>query len=151
MEARKKELNGQQALSERLGSWANRNQFSIVFGSWAACLGASWHLLNRNPYLTKAQKLVQARVIAQGLTVAMVVVAIALQNRSKNGSHTLELQEQWRDMMDAEEEYLDEQGLEQRGVPAAHRRASPQFLDHRDMRQKATDQLKKWQGQEVQQ
>ncbi|KAF2158785.1 hypothetical protein M409DRAFT_30743 [Zasmidium cellare ATCC 36951] len=153
-----KELYRQQPLSQRLGNWATRNQYSVVFGSWAVCLGASWNLLNRNPYLTKPQKLVQARVFAQGLTVAMVVVALALQNHSKTAAHGSEhgseehyskLQEQWKDMMDAEEEYLDEQGLEHRGVPAAHRRARPHFLDQRDMRQKATDQLRRWQVEGV--
>ena len=39
----------------------------------------SFYLINRNPYLTGAQKLVQARVVAQGVTVALIVASAALE------------------------------------------------------------------------
>ena len=87
-----------------------------MFGSWITCLGTAWHIVGRNPYLTKPQKLVQARVYAQGLIVAMVVIALVLQGRIKNEvsetnehtqQHTVDLQEQWNDMMEAEEDRLE--------------------------------------------
>jgi len=39
----------------------------------------SFYLINRNPYLTGPQKLVQARVVAQGVTVALIVASAALE------------------------------------------------------------------------
>lgn len=50
-----------------------------MFGSWVASLGIALGLVGRNPYLTGAQKLVQARVYAQGLTLAVVVASLGLE------------------------------------------------------------------------
>ena len=42
-------------------------------------MGIALGLVGRNPYLTKAQKLVQARVYAQGLTLAVLVATAAFE------------------------------------------------------------------------
>ena len=44
----------------------------MVLGSWAASLGASWLYIRSQPF-TVAQRLVQARVWAQGLTIASLL------------------------------------------------------------------------------
>jgi hypothetical protein len=44
-------------------------------------MGVSLALVRRNPYLTTAQKLVQARVYAQGLTVATLLGSFAVEAR----------------------------------------------------------------------
>lgn len=54
-----------------------------MFGSWAASLGIALGLVGRNPYLTGAQKLVQARVYAQGLSLAVVVASLALEAKDR--------------------------------------------------------------------
>ena len=92
-------------------------------------------LVGRNPYLTGQQKLVQARVYAQGLTVAVVIISLAFEtNDSSRGAgrwetvkildpndpthkHVIEKkihheryagEDQWSDMIQAEEERIRE-------------------------------------------
>jgi hypothetical protein len=64
---------------QRVRDWGNENRYSIVFGSWVASMGIALGIVQRNKYLTGAQKLVQARVYAQGLTVAVLLASFALE------------------------------------------------------------------------
>jgi hypothetical protein len=51
-------------------------------------MGVSFALVHRNRYLTGAQKLVQARVYAQGLTLAVLLASLAMEGndaRKKQG------------------------------------------------------------------
>jgi len=66
---------------ERAKDWAGENRYSIVFGSWVASLGIALQLVRRNRYLTGAQKLVQARVYAQGLTIAVLLASFAIETK----------------------------------------------------------------------
>lgn len=59
---------------QKFMSWGRENRYPIVGVSWVASMGLALQLVRRNPYLTGAQKLVQARVYAQGLTLAVLVV-----------------------------------------------------------------------------
>lgn len=73
---------------QRAKDWGNDNRYSIVFGSWVASMGVSFALVHRNPYLTGAQKLVQARVYAQGLTLGVLLASLAMETndaRKKQG------------------------------------------------------------------
>jgi hypothetical protein len=54
--------------------WGRENRYPIVTVSWIASMGVALQLVRNNPYLSKAQKLVQARVYAQGLTLAVLIV-----------------------------------------------------------------------------
>ena len=65
--------------------WFRENRYGIVGGSWVASMGIALGIVGRNPYLTGAQKLVQARVYAQGLTVAVLIATAAFEiSDSKN-------------------------------------------------------------------
>jgi hypothetical protein len=82
------ELEEQKSTLQRAKDWANKNRYTIVFGSWLASMGVSFALVHRNPYLTGAQKLVQARVYAQGLTLGVLLTSLALETndaRTKQG------------------------------------------------------------------
>ncbi|GAA5936804.1 Rcf2p [Sporobolomyces koalae] len=57
--------------------WAKTNRWSVVFGSWVASMAGSGAYIAASP-LSFAQKLVQARMVAQGLTVAVVLASAAL-------------------------------------------------------------------------
>jgi len=57
----------------RLKDWGREHRYPIVTASWVASMGIALGLVGRNPYLTGAQKLVQARVYAQGLTIAVLL------------------------------------------------------------------------------
>lgn len=78
------QINAQKPTGQRLKDWGTENRYSIVFGSWVASMGTAFALVGRNPYLTGAQKLVQARVYAQGLTMAVVIASLALEAKDQN-------------------------------------------------------------------
>ncbi|MBE3049991.1 HIG1 domain-containing protein [Candidatus Bathyarchaeota archaeon] len=72
---------------DRFMEMGRENRYSIVFGSWLASMGAAFAIVNRSKYMSGAQKLVQARVYAQGLTVAVLVItAVFEMNDAKKGS-----------------------------------------------------------------
>lgn len=59
--------------------WARERRYTIVVGSWAASMGVALGAVSRNRFLTTAQKLVQARVYAQALTLVVLVATAALE------------------------------------------------------------------------
>lgn len=117
---------------EKVFDWLRDHRYPIVTASWLASMGISLGLVSRNKYLTKAQKLVQARVYAQGLTLLVLVATAAFEvSDAKSGKgrwevvrirdeNTGELVERkieihkeqyegedlWKDMMAAEERRL---------------------------------------------
>jgi hypothetical protein len=64
---------------QRLKDWGRENRYPIVTASWITSMGLALRIVGRNPYLTGAQKLVQARVYAQGLTLAVLVATAAFE------------------------------------------------------------------------
>lgn len=115
---------------ERAKDWATENRYSIVFGSWLASMGIAGAIVSRNRYLTGSQKLVQARVYAQGLTIAVLLASFALETSDMNAGRgrwetvkvvdpddpehkrliekrihheSYQGQDQWKDMIEAEE------------------------------------------------
>ena len=78
-ERQREQLAASKSSSERLTDWGRKNRYSIVGGSWIASMIIALGLVGRNPYLTGTQKLVQARVYAQGLTVAVLIVTAAFE------------------------------------------------------------------------
>lgn len=75
----------QKTSMQRAKDWATENKYGIVFGSWVVSMGAAFGIVGRNKYLTGQQKLVQARVYAQGLTLAVIVASLALEGRDMKG------------------------------------------------------------------
>ncbi|CAI4218601.1 unnamed protein product [Parascedosporium putredinis] len=72
---------------DKFMSWGRENRYTIVFSSWLASMGVALAIVNRSKYMTAAQKLVQARVYAQGLTVAVLVITAAFEmNDAKTGA-----------------------------------------------------------------
>jgi hypothetical protein len=84
-------------------------------------MGTAFALVSRSPMNT-AQKLVQARVYAQGLTMAVVIASLALEGadmkaaQKGDGKVTSAIKQkrrltdadQWMDMVEAEEERMKE-------------------------------------------
>lgn len=83
---RREELLGLSA-TDRLFNFLHREKYKIVGATWVASMIGSFWLVSRNPYLSGQQKIVQARVYAQGLTLAVLVASagfeIADQKRGK--------------------------------------------------------------------
>lgn len=65
--------------TERAFDFARSERYKIVGGSWILSMVAAFSIVNRNKYLTGAQKLVQARVYAQFLTLGVLVASAAFE------------------------------------------------------------------------
>jgi hypothetical protein len=77
MHACKEERLAKMSWGDRAYAWAHEEKYKIIGGSWILSILASFALVNRNPYLTGQQKIVQARVYAQGLTLAVMCATAA--------------------------------------------------------------------------
>ena len=74
------QLDSEKSTAQRAKEWVSEQRYPIVFGSWVASMGIAFGLVNRNQFLTGAQKLVQARVYAQGLTLAVLLASFGLES-----------------------------------------------------------------------
>jgi len=133
--ALEQQYEAQKPILQRAKDWGSDNRYSIVFGSWIASMGIALGLVRRNRYLTGQQKLVQARVYAQGLTIAVLLASFMLETNDKvkgkgrwetikvldpndpTHKHFIEKrihheryegEDQWRDMVEAEERKMKE-------------------------------------------
>ncbi|KAF2031610.1 hypothetical protein EK21DRAFT_87875 [Setomelanomma holmii] len=120
---------------QRAKEWASENRYPLLFGFWIASMAGSWHMVNRNRYLSGSQKLVQARMYAQGATLAALLTSFAFEGtdaakgrgrwetikvldpNDPEHKHMIEKrihhesypgEDQWREMIEAEEARLKE-------------------------------------------
>lgn len=56
----------------------NDNKYKIIIGAWAGSLYGSWKIVDRDPIMTNAQKIVQARMYAQAVTVVLLLGTILM-------------------------------------------------------------------------
>lgn len=117
--------------------WVSENRYPIVFGSWVASMVIALGIVSRNPHQSPQQKIVQARVYAQGLTLAVLVASFALESNDlragKGRWETIKVvdpndpehkrlidkrihheayqgEDQWLDMIDAQERKMRSRG-----------------------------------------
>lgn len=64
---------------QKFMDWGRENRYSIVFASWIAAMAIALTIVGRDKYLSTSQKLVQARVYAQGLTLAVLIATAAFE------------------------------------------------------------------------
>ncbi|KAG0140075.1 hypothetical protein CROQUDRAFT_665675 [Cronartium quercuum f. sp. fusiforme G11] len=87
--------------AERLGTRGKlldhfkEHQYHYVLGSWAASMIGSFGFIATQP-MPFSQKIVQARMYAQGLTVAVIMASAALASASTSGDEAFEEQSQDR-------------------------------------------------------
>lgn len=65
--------------TDRAVAFARREKYKLVGATWVASMIGSFVLVGRNPYLSGQQKIVQARVYAQGLTLAVLCASAAFE------------------------------------------------------------------------
>lgn len=86
---------------DRIMAWAKYHKFKVVIGSWLTSMAGTWLYIQSQP-LSFSQKIVQARVWAQGLTLASLLVMAGvtqipteadklLEEEAKKANHS------WRD------------------------------------------------------
>ncbi|KAF3941703.1 hypothetical protein ABW19_dt0202917 [Dactylella cylindrospora] len=73
------EQREQMSTTDKFMDWGRENRYKIVGASWVASMAGSLALVYRDKYLSKAQKLVQARVYAQGLTLLVLLASAAFE------------------------------------------------------------------------
>lgn len=76
---RERLLNEGKGTLQRAKEWAEENRYPIIFAFWIASMVGSFSVVNRNRYLSGAQKLVQARMYAQGSTLAVLLASFAFE------------------------------------------------------------------------
>ncbi|WVF66604.1 hypothetical protein IAT40_001344 [Kwoniella sp. CBS 6097] len=57
---------------DKLGDWAGRHKYQMIGLGWVGSLGLAWGIVARNKFQTTSQKIVQARMWAQALTVGLL-------------------------------------------------------------------------------
>ncbi|EMG45179.1 RCF2 Respiratory supercomplex factor 2 [Candida maltosa Xu316] len=61
------------SLTEKLLYKLNNYKYEAVVVAWGGALGMAWKVINRDLYMTKTQKLVQARVYAQAFALGLLL------------------------------------------------------------------------------
>ncbi|GLB34107.1 putative hypoxia induced protein conserved region [Lyophyllum shimeji] len=106
---------------DKLADWAGRHQYTLILGGWASSLAVAGAIISRDKLQTTPQKLVQARMWAQGLTIGLLIVAGALTHSKRMaaaeqpaGDHS------WKDILEAQEE--ERQAAKEHTAPPTRRR-----------------------------
>lgn len=76
-----KEAERQEPEPDQAERWLLRHRYPIIGATWLTIMAISLRRMRRPHYLYPGQKLVQARVIAQAVTVTMLLVTAALEIR----------------------------------------------------------------------
>ncbi|PVG03696.1 hypothetical protein CPB86DRAFT_869567 [Serendipita vermifera] len=63
----------QMSTLERGKQFVNDHKYSVILSSWAGSMLGAWAIINRDKYMTFSQKIVQVRMWAQGVTIAMII------------------------------------------------------------------------------
>ncbi|KAF8239008.1 hypothetical protein L208DRAFT_1240050, partial [Tricholoma matsutake] len=118
----------QMTTKEKLGDWADRHQYSIILGGWASSLALAGAIISRDKIQSTAQKVVQARMWAQGLTIGLLIVAGALTHskRAEALKH-MNTDHSWKDLLDQQERERQEAArlLKQQATPPTRRSNVP--------------------------
>lgn len=150
------------SFTERAMEWGKQERYKIVGASWIASMVGAFTLVNRNPYLSGQQKLVQARVYAQFLTLGVLIASAAFEISDRNNEtgryetvryvdpkdpehkRMIERQQEvgggdpgdelWKDMVKAEEQRLKQREEEE----ARYRKKHPKQHKH-DEKSKGDD------------
>ncbi len=138
------------SFTDRAMAFAKREKYKIVGATWIASMMGSFILVSRSPHLSGPQKIVQARVYAQGLTLAVLCASAGFEisdMRSGRGlldaakkDKTKQLEDEpqhvhagkksegdlWKEMVAAEEERLrsKHQSLHVKHAPHHHHKTA---------------------------
>ncbi|KAK6202441.1 uncharacterized protein RJT21DRAFT_112397 [Scheffersomyces amazonensis] len=69
--------------SDKAFTSLDKNKYPIIVATWAASLYGSWVVVNRDKIMTGAQKAVQARMYAQGITIILLLGTVLLSMKEK--------------------------------------------------------------------
>ncbi|KAJ3488706.1 hypothetical protein NLI96_g2641 [Meripilus lineatus] len=108
--AREQERWDKMTFGQKASEVAVRNEYGLIGGAWALTMAGAFGTIMRNPYQTLPQKIVQARMWAQGLTIGVLIAAGAL-THSRRARATQEgvdrhlaADHSWRDIIQQEQD-----------------------------------------------
>lgn len=90
--------------------YCGEHKLSVMFTGWAASLGLALYINGRDKYLTRSQKLVQARVWAQGFTVLLLIAAAFVSTQKPSEDRAEEASREadsWKIIVAQEEQRLN--------------------------------------------
>lgn len=64
---------------QRAKEWTMENRYPLLGAFWVASMAGSWIFVNRQSAMSASQKIVQARVYAQGLTLGALLTSFAFE------------------------------------------------------------------------
>lgn len=68
----------QLSASDKVFGTLSSNKYKIIFSAWVALMWGLWKFVNRDKIMTGPQKLVQARMYAQAITILLLLGTIVL-------------------------------------------------------------------------
>ncbi|CAG8908239.1 unnamed protein product [Penicillium egyptiacum] len=108
------------SFTDRAAAFARREKYKIITATWVASMVGSFALVSRIPGLTGQQKLVQARVYAQGLTLGVLCASAAFEiSDQRRGRGMLDSKKKAEAAAKAKvEDVSEEQPVHQSGKPS---------------------------------
>jgi hypothetical protein len=93
---------------QKTKDFISENRYSIATSAWALSIAGSLAYSYNNKYLSLSQKVVQARMYAQALTIVLIAAAASISVTDKRKPRAPEGQDHWKDMVAAEERKINE-------------------------------------------
>ncbi|CAI7567989.1 hypothetical protein PCG10_009784 [Penicillium crustosum] len=121
-ENREERLHAEQvrglSFTDRAAAFARREKYKIITATWVASMVGSFALVSRIPGLSGQQKLVQARVYAQGLTLGVLCASAAFEiSDQRRGRGLLDSKKKADAAKNKVEPVEEEQPVHQGGTP----------------------------------
>lgn len=89
--------------SEKLSKWVARHQYQVILGSWATSMAVAGTIIMRDRHQSNSQKIVQARMWAQGLTIGILIATgIATHSQRAEAAKHNTVDHSWRELLEAE-------------------------------------------------
>ncbi|SGZ50144.1 CIC11C00000004415 [Sungouiella intermedia] len=101
-------------VSDKVFTTLSNNQYKVIFTSWVASMYGSWVYVNRDKVMTTPQKLVQARMYAQAITIVLLLstVLLAMKKEEINKKRPAPIPE-WKRVLQEKEAELAERAAEE--------------------------------------
>ncbi|KAI9513351.1 hypothetical protein F5148DRAFT_1157995 [Russula earlei] len=88
---------------DRFSKWVARHQYKVILGSWAAGMAVAGTIIMRDRHQSTSQKIVQARMWAQGLTIGVLIAAgVLTHSQREDAAKHHAVDHSWREILEAE-------------------------------------------------
>ncbi|KAI0092726.1 hypothetical protein BDY19DRAFT_502019 [Irpex rosettiformis] len=104
---------------DKFKEWAMKNQYKVILGSWAASMGIAGAIVMANRHQTYAQKIVQARMWAQGLTVGVLIGAgVLTQSQRAEAFKERQVDHSWANIIEGQKQIEEEESRKKVALPS---------------------------------